>query len=168
VAEELLKQSPEDTVAHALLGVMKVETATTEADYREVRYHLNKARQDHSQHATADYGLGQLALRLNKPQEAVTVLREAYQHAPDSDPICYALAQAERQAGNTATAEKLLQEYQKRRDEKQKELDLLNAIADAPNDKARYDAAIAFYTKRGLTGQANAIRQALQERFKKA
>jgi tetratricopeptide (TPR) repeat protein len=165
IAEELMRQSPEDTVGHALYGMMLADKATNEAEYKVAEAHLARAKPDPTMQATLYYGAGQLALKRQKPEEAVGYLTQAYQAAPTSDPICYALAQALQQTGKKTEAQKLLEEYQSRRAEKQEELNLLTRISEAPNEKKRYDEAILFYKERGKTEQSVAIEQAMQKRF---
>jgi tetratricopeptide (TPR) repeat protein len=165
VAEELLRQSPEDTIAHALYGVMLADIATNEVEYKRAEGHLARAKPDPTMQATLYYGVGQLAIRRKKPTEAVRYLTMAYQQAPSSDPICFALAQALRLNSQESEAQKLLQEYQARREEKQKEIDLLTRISESPDKKVLYQEAIQYYEQRGQTEQTVAIQRAMQKRF---
>jgi Tfp pilus assembly protein PilF len=148
------------------LGVLLVETASTEEEFNTVQFHLNKAKSDPVMSPTVYYGAGSLALRRQQPDAALVALRKAREMAPDSDPIRYALAQAERLNGNAKEAEKLLREYQNNQKEKQAEVDLLKRIADNPDQPGLYQDAIAFYEKRGRSAQVAAIRQEMRRRFK--
>jgi cellulose synthase operon protein C len=165
-ARELLEISPDDTVGHALLAVLLVEKAVTEAEFNVVQGHLNRAKSDPAMSGVVYYGAGLLNLRRRQNDAALVALKKAFEIAPESDPVVYALAQAYRANGKEAEAKRFFAEYQRRQDEKQAEVDLLKRVADNANQPAPYRELVAFYRKRGLTAQAEAVRQEFRRRFK--
>ena len=163
--EILLKLSPGDTVGHAIVAVLLLEDATTEAQRNVVQGHLNIAKQDPTIEPLVLYGAGVMANQRKQGDVAVTMLRKAAALAPTSDPILFALASAERLAGNEAAAKKALAEYEARLKTKERAVQLLGAISDSPEKPETYDAAVAFFTKQGQREQAAAIQAERRRRF---
>jgi tetratricopeptide (TPR) repeat protein len=164
-ARALLALSPDDTVGHALLAVLLVNS-DTDVNLDEVQYHLNQAKADPTMASVVYYGAGRLALRRNQSDAALVALRTARRLAPDSDPICYALAQAEHLYGSKEIADRLFKEYAQRRAKKSEEVELLRSIGQNPDQPTLYRKAITFYQQNGQVAQAAAIQREFQRRFK--
>src|SRR5206468_1602111 len=97
------------------------------------------------------------ALRRGQGQEAVRLLRQSSAEDPAAELTYFQLVQAERLAGNPAGAEQAQAELTRRQERKQKTFDLLNRIAEKPDDRQRYADAITFFTQNGMTAQAAAV-----------
>jgi tetratricopeptide (TPR) repeat protein len=168
-ARELLRLSPEDVTGNAMLAVLLLRTAQSEAHFSEIESCLKLAEQwlheDPAPLSTVHYGKGVLALRRQQYLEAVNFLRMAAEEDPSAEATYYQLAQAERLAGNVAAADKAQAEVTRQQTQKQKALTLLNRIAEKPDDRQRYEEAIRFFTQNGMPGQASAVKREATRRF---
>jgi tetratricopeptide (TPR) repeat protein len=164
-ARQLLVAAPQDGRAHAMLAVLLLERARTDAELQEIEGHLQAAASEPLAEPTRYYGLGLLALRRNDGKAAVSRLRRAAELDPKADVTYYQLAQAEKLAGNAAGAERAMAEFRNRQEAKRRQAEALGDIAQQPNDPERYRRAVRLFEAQGLTAQAAAIRAEARRRF---
>jgi len=163
-ARQLLALSPEDGLSHAMLAILLLDKASSDQALAEIDTHLNAAEEEAGILPTVHYGQGVLALRRHQATEAVRLLRLSAQEDP-ADLTYYQLAQAERMAGNTSEAEKILALLATRTDQNRQAIALMQRISEQPTDRQRYVDALRFYAQHGMKAQADAIETEMLRRF---
>jgi tetratricopeptide (TPR) repeat protein len=161
----LLTLSPEDTYGHVKMAALLMDDEKNVVNLEAVEEHLRQAEGDVRLTPMVHYVKGLVAQRKGQWNEAVKELRIAIEMDPNSDIAFLRLSQAERAAGNTKEAEATAKEYERRREGKLAESDLLAAIAEQPNKKDLYEKAIAYYRSKGKPNEAGAILREMQRHF---
>lgn len=156
-AQRLVRLTPQDAHAHAVLAVLLTDTATSEEDYRVIETHLRAAAADPSAAATRHYGLGLLALRRHQASLAAAELTAAVGLDPTADVTYYKLAQAEQAAGDPVAATRAMAVYQKRQEAKRQEAALLSNVGAHRNQAAAYIRLANLYRRTGRALQAQAV-----------
>jgi tetratricopeptide (TPR) repeat protein len=167
VANKLLAVSPQDSKAHALLGLLLVGQAADETTLRLAETHLQQADAPDSE-ATREYGLGLIAMARKQGDAAIVHLKRAVVLDPEPDVAYYKLALAYNLAERDAEARRAMALYRRRRAEREAESVALHTLGQHDSDPKAYAQAAALFEAHGRHAQAQAILEAAPGKHKPA
>jgi tetratricopeptide (TPR) repeat protein len=169
ISRKLLELAPDDWNVHVRLGILLLETASTEVQQQEAEKHLRSAMDaemlDNKTVALREYGFGLLYLARKQGEDAAAHLKQAATVDPEPAITYYKLAQAEQMAGHDDTAKKSLDYFNLLQKEAEEEHAALRAIADAPNNADLYKKAVALLQEHGKNDEASAVGIEAKRRF---